>query len=391
MSDDRVSIAFITDVNSPRFNRRRFMKTLAFVAGAGVAVAACGGSDDDGDTAEGGSSPTVATNATEPKTLNFYNWTDYVAPDEDGTPGTISAFEQETGIKVTYDTYDSNDVLLQKMESGGTGFDLIVPTDSYIPRLKENGLVQPLNLALIPNLENVDQRFRDAEYDPGNEFSVPWQWGTTGLGFDPTKITDGEVTDWDAFDFASVKGKATYLNEARDAFGMALIALGKDPNTTNGDDLDEAEQWLIDKKKNLKSISSNYKTQLESGEIVLAQAYSGDVFQAQVNNDKLEYAIPSSGAFQWVDVMMIPADAKHPKNAHLFMNYILTPEAGAALTNFTYYGTPNKAAIPLIDKEVIEDPLINPPADVVATLHFQKDLGEDEFEYSDRWTTVTTS
>ncbi|HVJ96368.1 MAG TPA: spermidine/putrescine ABC transporter substrate-binding protein [Acidimicrobiia bacterium] len=389
MTDDRVSIAFIADANSPRFNRRRFMKTMAFVAGAGVAVAACGGSDSDSSSS--GPGATVAPDATEAKTLNFYNWTDYVAPDEDGKPGTISAFEKETGIKVTYDTYDSNDVLLQKMESGGTGFDLIVPTDSYIPRLKQGDLVQALNLSLIPNLKNVDQRFRDAEYDPGNELSIPWQWGTTGLGFDPTQIKDGEVTDWDAFDLASVKGKATYLNEARDAFGMALIALGYDPNTTDDTQLDEATDWLIAKKKNLKSISSNYKTQLESGEIVLAQAYSGDVFQAQVNNDKLEYAIPSSGAFQWVDVMMIPKDAKHPKNAHAFMNYILTPEAGAALTNFTYYGTPNKAALPLIDKEIIDDPLINPPADVVEKLYFQKDLGEDEFKYSDRWTKVTTA
>jgi spermidine/putrescine transport system substrate-binding protein len=389
MTDDRVSIAFIADVNSPRFNRRSFMKTLAFVAGAGVAVAACGSSDKD--TSSGSSGNTVAPNATEAKTLNFYNWTDYVAPDDGQTKGTISAFEAATGIKVTYDTYDSNDVLLQKMESGGTGFDLIVPTDSYIPRLTAGDLIQPLNHDLIPNLKNLDPRFTDAEYDTGNKISVPWQWGTTGLGFDPTQIKDGEVTDWDAFDLASVKGKSTYLNEARDAFGMALIALGKDPNTTNDADLDAAQDWLIDRKKKIKSISSDYKTQLEGGEIILAQAYSGDVFQAQENNDKLEYAIPASGAFQWVDVMMIPKEAKHPKNAHAFMNYILTPEAGAALTNFTFYGTPNKAALPLIDKEIIDDPLINPPADVVAKLHFQKDLGEDEFKYSDRWTKVTTA
>jgi spermidine/putrescine-binding protein len=389
MTDDRVSIAFIADVNSPRFNRRSFMKTLAFVAGAGVAVAACGGSDKKEST--GGSSNTVGGATVEPKTLNFYNWTDYVAPDEKDSPGTIGSFEKATGIKVTYDTYDSNDVLLNKLEAGGTGFDLIVPTDSYIPRLKEGDLVQPLNLSLIPNLKNVDERFRNAEYDKGNSLSVPWQWGTTGLGFDPTKIKDGEVTDWDAFDLASIKGKATYLDEARDAFGMALIALGKDPNTTNDADLDAATDWLTARKKNLKSISSDYKTQLESGEIVLAQAYSGDIFQAQENNDKLQYVIPSSGAFQWVDVMMIPKDAKHPKNAHAFMNYILEPEAGAALTNFTFYGSPNKAAIPFIDKEILDDPLINPPADVVAKLHFQKDLGEDEFKYSDRWTKVKTA
>jgi spermidine/putrescine-binding protein len=386
MSDDRVSIAFITDVNSPRFNRRRFMKTLAFVAGAGVAVAACGGSDDDGGDANagGGSSPTVAANATEAKVLNFYNWTEYI--DEKSIPN----FEKETGIKVTYDNYASNDELIAKMQAGGTGFDLIVPTDAYLARLKKANLVQPLNPALIPNLKNLDEQFRNAEYDPNNEYSVPWQWGTTGLGFDPDKV-GAEVTDWNAFDLASVRGKSTYLDEARDAFGMALIVLGKDPNTLNDDDLDEARDWLIDLKKKVKSISSDYQEPLKGGEIILAQAYSGDVFQAQVENEKLQYAIPTSGAFQWADVMVIPKDAPHPKNAHDFMNYILEPEVGAALTNYVWYGSPNKAAEPFIDKEILNDPLIYPPAEIRSKLHFQKDLGEEELKYSDRWTEVKTA
>jgi spermidine/putrescine-binding protein len=243
---------------------------------------------------------------------------------------------------------------------------------------------------MIPNVVNLDERFRNAAYDPGNKYSIPWQWGTTGIGFDKTKVT-GDVTDWDAFELASVKGKSSYLDEARDAFAMALFALGKDPNTIDEGELDDAKDYLIDLKKKIKSITSDYQDPLRGGELLLAQAYSGDVFTIQADKPNIEYVIPTSGAFSWVDSMAIPKGAKHPGNAEKFMNYILEPKVGAALTNFVYYGSPNKAAEPFILKEILDNPLIYPPADVLAKLPFQKDIGEDELKYSDRWTEVKTA
>jgi spermidine/putrescine-binding protein len=384
MSDpDRVNLAFIWDTDSPHFSRRTFMRTMAFASAAGF-VAACGSSSKVGTGSSGSTTPPTFSNKPEAKVLNFYNWTAYI--DEKSIPN----FQKETGIKVTYDNYASNDDLLAKIRTGSTGFDIIVPTDATLVKMKHGNLIQPLDLSLIPNVKNLDPRFRNAAYDPGNQYSIPWQWGTTGIGYDKTKVTD-PVTDWDALKLPSVKGKSAFLKEARDAFAMALFALKKDPNTLNDGDLDAATQYLIDLKKNMKAITSDYLDSLKSGELLLCQAYSGDVFQAQADNKNVEYVIPTSGAFSWVDSMCIPKGAPHPKNAEMFMNYILEPKVGAALTNYVSYGSPNKAAVPYISKDILDNPLINPPADVLAKLPFQKDLGEDELKYSDRWDKVLTA
>ena len=375
---DRVSLAFLWDKNDPGFSRRAFIKTMGFAGAAGF-IAACSGSS--GSSKSGATIPKKA----EPKTLNFYNWTDYIAND------TIPNFQKETGIKVTYDNYSSNDELFAKMSAGSTGYDIIVPTDATLVKMKHANLVEPLDLSLIPNVKNLDPRFRTAAYDPGNQYSIPWQWGTTGIGFDKTKV-GGPVTDWDAFKLPAIKGKSSYLDEARDAFAMALFALKKDPNSVNDSDLDDAKNYLIDLKKSIKTITSDYQDPLTSGELLLAQAYSGDVFTIQANNKpNIEYVIPKSGAFSWVDSMAIPKGAPHPGNAEKFMNYILEPKVGAALTNFVNYGSPNKAAAPFITKSILDNPLIYPPADVLAKLPFQKDIGDDELKYSDRWTEVKTA
>jgi spermidine/putrescine transport system substrate-binding protein len=276
------------------------------------------------------------------------------------------------------------------MRTGGSGFDIIVPTDATLVKMKHAGLVQPLDLSLIPNVKNLDPRFRNAAYDPNNQYSIPWQWGTTGIGFDKRKV-GGAVTDWDAFNLPAVAGKSSYLDEARDAFAMALFALKKDPNTLDSGDLDAAEQYLIDLKKKIQKITSDYQDPLKSGQLVMAQAYSGDVFTIQADNKNIEYVIPTSGAFSWVDSMAIPKGAAHPKNAEAFMNYILEPKVGAALTNFVNYGSPNKAAEPFINKDILSNPLIYPSQADLAKLPFQKDLGEDELAYSDRWDKVKTA
>jgi putrescine transport system substrate-binding protein len=167
--------------------------------------------------------------------------------------------------------------------------------------------------------------------------------------------------------------------------------LGKNPNSTNKADIDEAQKYLISLKKQVKQITSDYQDPLKSGGLIMAQAYSGDVFQIQADNAAVQYVIPKSGAFQWVDAMCIPKGAKHPKNAHKFMNYILEPKVGAALSNAVEYGTPNKAALPFVSKAVKDDPLKMPPADVLSKLVFQTPLGEKELVIADGWTKVKTA
>jgi spermidine/putrescine-binding protein len=383
---DRVSLAFIWDKDSPNFSRRTFMRTMAFAGAAGFVAAACGssGSSKGASASNTPGSVTPVSVGVEAKQLNFYNWTDYIAND------TIPNFQKETGIKVTYDNYSSNDELFAKMTQGATGYDIIVPTDAFVTKMKHASLIEPLDLSLIPNIKNLDPRFRNAGYDTGNQYSIPWQWGTTGIGYDKTKVKD-PVTDWDAFNIPAVKGKSSFLAEARDAFAMALFALHKDPNTTNTGDLDAAEQYLLDLKKKVQKITSDYQDPLKGGQLLLSQAYSGDVFTIEADNANIAYVIPASGAFTWVDSMCIAKGAKHPGNAMKFMNYMLEPKVGAALTNAVNYGSPNKAAEPFIDKSITSNPLIYPPPDVLAKLPFQKDLGDAELEYSDRWTKVTTA
>ena len=373
---DRVSLAFIWDAASPRFSRRRFLRTMAF-ASAAAFVAAC-------DRNKGGSASPPDVRSPEAKVLNFYNWPAYIAPT------TIPNFQKETGIEVTYDNYRSNDELVTKLSAGSTGYDIIVPTDATLVKLIHADLVEPLDHSLLTNIGNLDQRFRNAAYDPGNKYSIPWQWGTTGIGFDKTKV-GGEVSDWDAFNLPAVKGKSSFLDEPRDAFAMALFALHLDPNTTDDDDLDQAKDYLIALKNKIKSITSDYRRPLGSGELLLCQAYSRDVLSAQATNPKLEYVIPKSGAFSWVDSMAIPKGAKHPGNAEKFMNYILEPKVGAALTNAVNFASPNRAAEPYMDKAILDNPLIYPPADVLSTLLFQKDIGEDEQKYQTRWTAIKSA
>jgi spermidine/putrescine transport system substrate-binding protein len=375
---EKVRLAFIWDENSPGFSRRKFIGTMAFASAAGF-LAACGSSSKSGSP---GTTAGPLVNAKDEAKLNFYNWTDYI------DDKTLPNFKKLTGISVTYDNYSSNDELFAKMSAGGdTGYDIIVPTDATLIKMKKAGLVEPLDLSAITNIGNLDPRFRNADYDPGNQYSIPWQWGTTGIGYDPKKVGQ-KITDWDGLKLASVHNKSSFLDEARDAFAMALFALGKDPNTTNDDDLDAAKDYLVDLKKNMQKITSDYQDPLKNGELICCQAYSGDVFTLQADNPAVEYVIPKSGAYSWVDSMAVAKGAPHKKNAERFMNYILEPKVGAALTNFIYYGSPNQAATPYIKKEILNNPLIYPPAAVLAKLPFQKDVGEDELKYSDRWDKV---
>ena len=232
---ERVSLAFIWDTASPRFSRRSFMRTMAFASAAGF-LAACGSSSKTGSSSSAGSpGTTVDVHKTEAKLLNFYNWTDYIDDD------TIPNFQKETGIKVrTTTTAPTTSSSRRCVKVSRASTSSCRPTPSLV-KMKHADLIEKLDLSAIPNVVNLDPRFRNAAYDPGNQYSIPWQWGTTGIGFDKTKV-GGDVTDWDAFKLPAIKGKCSYLDEARDAFAMALFAMNKDPNTLNTTDLDDATQ-----------------------------------------------------------------------------------------------------------------------------------------------------
>ncbi|MCK2242500.1 MULTISPECIES: spermidine/putrescine ABC transporter substrate-binding protein [unclassified Crossiella] len=381
----QVRIARLWDTDSPRVTRRGMLRSMAFFAVAAQGLTACGIGEAPGGGPSGAPEPSKvkASNAKDEKQLNFYNWTDYIAPD------TLSGFEADSGIKVTYDNFSSNDEMEAKIASGGAGYDLVVPSDNFLRRFRRAGLLQPLDHDLIPNLRNLDKRFTDADYDPGNRFSTPWAWGTTGLAY--SKKTLGTFTGFGAFDHPAIKGRSSILDEARDGMSLGLLALGHDPNTTDAGKIEDAVKYLLALKKKIGQITSDVIQPLASGQVVLAQVYSGDAFQARDDNADVAYAIPTEGGLSYVDLLCVPKNAPHAANAHRFIDYILRADVGAKLANAVRYGSPNAAAKPMIEKELLEDPLVYPSAEALAKLPFTKDLDREvEARYADAWTKVKT-
>ncbi|GAB4255278.1 MAG: spermidine/putrescine ABC transporter substrate-binding protein [Thermoleophilia bacterium] len=374
-SDKELRVAVFDGLQKPITRRSFLRKTGAaglLVAGAGW-LAACG---DEEETSGGGGEEQLADQ------LNFYNWSDYIAED------TIPNFEEEYGVRVVYDNYSSNDQLLAKLQSGATGYDIVVPSDYMLSTMLELDLIQPINLDNIPNVENLYQRFREAPYDPGNQYSIPWQWGTTGIGYNMDNVPDFRPS-WEMMWNADYSGKITMLTEIRDLFAVALFRLGYDINTTDEAKINEAKELLIEQKPLLKHYSSDtYIDELASGDSWLSHGWSGDVFQAAAENEAVAYAIPEEGAVIWVDSMCVPKDAPHKYTAEVFMNYILEPEVGAAITNYVWYASPNEAAEEFIDPEILNDPSIYPTAEVEERLEFIQELGEATTLYNDAFAEI---
>jgi putrescine transport system substrate-binding protein len=312
----------------------------------------------------------------EPRVVNVYNWSDYIDPD------VIEAFQAETGITVSYDVFDSNEVLETKLLTGSSGYDVVVPSAYFLERQIQAGVFRKLDRSLLPNLVNLDPglQARIAAHDPGNEHAVIYMWGTTGIGFDAGKVAaimpDAPTDSWDlVFDPAVIsKFKdcgVSFLEDPTDMVGTVLLWLGKDPNSQSEDDLRLAEEALLKVRPFIRTIhSSQYIEDLANGEVCIAVGYSGDVLQARDRAEEagkdadIRYVIPREGALMWFDTLAIPADAPHPGNAHAFIDYLLRPEVAAANSNFVNYATANTAALGQVNEDLRNDAGIYPTTEV---------------------------
>jgi putrescine transport system substrate-binding protein len=337
------------------------------------------------------------------KVLNIYNWSDYIAEE------VIEAFTKETGIKVVYDTFDSNEVLETKLLAGGSGYDVVVPGGVYMYRQIQAGVYQPLNKAKLPNLKNMWPLVmeRNQKYDPGNVYSINYMWGTTGIGYNIAEIQKrlgiDEITSWDVVfkpeNIAKLAGCGVHILDAPDEmFAAALHWLGKDPNTQNVDDFRAATDALLKIRPSIQKIhSSEYINALANGEICLAVGWSGDIFQAQARAEEagagveIAYVIPQEGAQMWFDNMAIPKDAPNPEAAHLFLDFIMRPEMIAASSNYVYYANGNEASKPLLNEDVIGDPAIYPPDELMAKLYVLAPYSQSlQRQVTRLWTQVRT-
>ena len=366
-----------------------------------AALAACGKKDEAAPAQEAAGTPAAAN--TEEKVVNVYNWSDYI------DPAMLEEFTRQTGIKVNYDVFDNNEVLQTKLLAGNTGYDVVVPSASFLELQIKAGVFQKLDRSLLPNWKNLDQNILDrvAKHDPGNQYAVNHLWGTDALGYNVQKAKqvapDAPLDSWKVlFDPAwAAKFKdcgISVLDAPDEVIGVVLAYLGKDPNSENLDDLKLAEETLMKIRPYIKTINSSpYIDALANGDLCLVLGWSGDILQAKSRAEEAKQgveigmSVPVDGTIIWFDMYAIPADAPHPKNAHAFINFMMEPKVAAANSNFVHYANGNSASTPYLDPAVANDPGVYPPPETMAKL-FPNLARSQEFtrELNRTWTRFMT-
>jgi putrescine transport system substrate-binding protein len=370
-------------------------RPLALLAAAlALGLAACGGQQEPqttSATAEGpGNTAPAATSPADAGVLNIYNWSDYI------TPETLERFTRETGVKVVYDVYDSDEVLEAKLVTGNSGYDLVFPSLPFAQRHIAAGLYGQLDSSKLPGRRNLYPDIlaaAGATADPGNAYLVPYMWGTTGLGFNVAKVRErlGDIPldSWSIlFDPANAAKLAdcgiSMIDESQEAFAAALFHAGRDPNGASPEDIEVVRAAFAAIRPYIRYFhSSKYIEDLANGEICLAVGYNGDVLQAAAraeeagNGIEIGFAIPREGATRWIDSMAIPADAPNRDNAHRFIEFMLQPDVIAPISDYVNYANANKAATPLVSAAVRDDPGVYPSEEVLARLISPQTLPED--------------
>ena len=366
---------------------------FGLLAAAVVMLAACGGKKEQAAEAP----------KPEDKVLFVYNWSDYIGET------TIADFEKKTGIKVTYDVFDSNEVLETKLLAGRTGYDVVVPSANFLERQIKAGVFLKLDKSKLPNLANMDPAIaqRAAAHDPGNQYAVNYMWGTTGIGYNPDLVKKALGTDkidsWSAiFDPKNAAKLAkcgiTMLDAPSEVFDSVMIYLGLDPNSEKAEDLAAAEAVLMKVRPYVRYFhSSQYINDLATGEICISLGWSGDALQAKSRGAEAEtkvnvsYAIPKEGAILWLDMLAIPADAPHPNNAHAFLNFIMEPEVAAGISNYVSYANGNIKSLPFVNDEIKNDPSVYPTPEVMTKLYAHQAESQNYSRDLNRaWTRVRT-
>ncbi|MDY7075287.1 MAG: spermidine/putrescine ABC transporter substrate-binding protein [Chloroflexota bacterium] len=356
-------------MKAKRFVWRAMAVGLA-VSVLAMLVVACGGGGEE-DLAE---------------ELHLYNWSEYIEPQ------VLEDFEAEFGVHVVEDTFANNEELLAKLQAGATGYDVIVPSDYMVEIMIEEGLLAELNHENLTNIGNIDPKFADPPYDPGMVHCVPYLWGTTGIGYNSDEL-DEPPESWAYLfnpDLASqYAGQFTMLNDVREAMGAALKYLGYSLNSTNEAELEEARDLLIQQKQWVYAYDAEqYEDLMSADETVMAHSWSGDIFMAAEEDERLWYAIPIEGGVIWADNLCIPESAPSKHTAEVFINYLMRPEVAAANSNFAWYANPNAKATEFIDEEILEEPAIYPPPEVMEMLEWIEDVGQATPIYERMWTEI---
>lgn len=339
---------------------------LAMLTATGLLLGACSKEDKKAD-----------------QTVTVYMYSEYIDPEM------LKEFEAQTGVKVRLDVYESPEEMLAKIEQAGGKYDVVVASDHAVQVLRAKNMLRELDRSKLPNAVNVSEQFADPAYDRGSKYSLPYQWGTVGLIYRKDRVANLEPSWGVIFDPARQPGPVVYIDSTRDLLGAALRYKGYSVNSTDPAEIKAAAEVVLAGKAG-KVVgfdgSPNGVKKVLSGDATVAVIYNGDGIREMDEN--CAFVTPREGTIIWVDAMTIPTSARNPEAAHKFINYVLGAEAGAKLSNFVQFATPNKASLPLVEQQQRENPGIYPPADDVKKMEYLVDLGDGLKLYDEAWTQI---
>lgn len=304
--------------------------------------------------------------------VTIYNWGDYIDPE------LITKFEKESGYKVNYETFDSNEAMFTKIQQGGTAYDIAVPSEYMIQKMIAEDQLLPIDHSQLTGLENIDERFLDLDFDPGNQYSIPYFWGTLGIIYNDKFIDGQEIQHWDDLWKPAFKDDLMLIDGAREVMGLALNSLGYSLNSKNDQELAQAAEKLNSLTPNIKAIvADEIKMYMINEEAPLAVTFSGEAVDMMWENEHLHYVIPTEGSNLWFDNIVIPKTAKNVQGAYDFINFMLEPENAAQNADYIGYSTPNKEALALLPKETVEDKQFYPSDETMKHLEVYQNLGNE--------------
>ncbi|MEG0256634.1 ABC transporter substrate-binding protein [Vagococcus sp.] len=313
--------------------------------------------------------------------VTIYNWGDYI------DPSLLKEFEKEYGYKVIYETFDSNEAMITKIQQGGTAYDIAIPSEYMIQKMMKQDLLLKLDHSKIKGLENIDPRFLDIDFDASNQYSVPYFWGTLGIIYNDKFIKEKDMQHWDDLWRPDLKNNVMLIDGAREVMGLALNSDGNSLNSKKESELIKASAKLTNLTGNVKAIvADEIKMYMINEESAAAVSFSGEASEMLDKNEHLHYVIPEEGSNLWFDNIVIPKTAKNTKGAYDFINFMLKPENAAKNAEYIGYSTPNKKAINLLPKDITEDEQFYPDEEIMKNLEVYEDLGSNYLEvYNDRF------
>lgn len=327
-------------------------------------------------------------------TLNVYNWGEYISDGSDDSLDVNKVFEELTGVKVVYSTFDTNESLYAKLKTGGSSYDVIIPSDYMISRMIEEQLIQAVNFDNIPNFRYINPLYVNPSYDPQNIYSVPYTWGTVGLIYNSTMVDPNDAMDsWGVLWSENYRDNVLMFGNSKDAFGIAFKLLGYPLNAQNAEQIEDATKLLKQQKPLLQAyVMDEIFDKMTGGEAAIAPYYAGDAITMIEDNPDLCFVIPKEGSNIFTDAMCIPTSAKNKELAEMYINFMLEPEIGLANIEYIGYSTPNDAVFELLDEETQQSPISYPDAEILNLCEYYYHTSPElSLLMDEKWTEILTS